>query len=158
MPTQDLAAAYRGAAMRLRLLAAFAVAGWGAVPASFAQQITSDVVVSGASINDGYTNASCDEAGQLYRSPINVRPDGRPVSVMRVGKDGSTVLFTLPQPDWSIQAMAPRADGLTVATNAGEGAERGATHVYRFDAQGKIQSQRTISSWWRWRKRSRARR
>jgi hypothetical protein len=130
---------------RFILAIAIAVAGLGATYPSSGQQITSDVVVSGASIKDAYGNSNCDEDGQLYRIPINTRPGGEPLSVMRVAKDGSTLLFTLPRPDWSIQAIAPTAEGLIVVTNPGDDAERGQTHIYRFDVQGNLQSRRTVS-------------
>jgi hypothetical protein len=122
-----------------------AVVGLGVIYPSSGQQITSDVVVSGASMNDGYSNSNCDEDGQLYRIPMNARPGGEPVSVMRVAKDGVTLLFTIPQPDWSIQAIAPAAEGLVVLTNPGDEAERGLTRIYRFDPRGNLRSQRTVS-------------
>jgi hypothetical protein len=130
---------------RFSLVIAIAVAGLGAVYPSSGQQITSDVVVSGASTKDGYGNSNCDEDGELYRIRMNARPGGEPVSVMRVAKDGSTVLFTIPQPDWGIQAISPSADGLIVAANSGDGAERGLTHIYHFDLQGSLQAQRTVT-------------
>jgi hypothetical protein len=46
---------------------------------------------------------------------------------------------------WSIQALAPTASGLAVLTNSGEPAERGSKHMYRFDRQGNLQTQRTVS-------------
>jgi hypothetical protein len=131
--------------LRFSLVIAMAFAGLGAVYQSSGQQITSDIVVSGASTNDGYGNSNCDEHGELYRIRMNARPGGEPVSVMRVAKDGSTVLIMIPQPDWGIQAISPSSDGLIVAANPGDGAERGLTHIYHFDLQGKLQSQRTVS-------------
>jgi hypothetical protein len=130
---------------RFIFVVAIAVASMGVIYPSSGQQITSDVVISSASMNDGYGNSNCDEDGQLYRIPMNARPGGEPVSVMRVAKDGSTLLFTLPRPDWSIQAIAPAAEGLVELTNPGDVAERGLTHIYRFDPQGNLQSQRTVS-------------
>jgi hypothetical protein len=127
------------------LAIAIAVAGLGAIYPSPGQQITSDVVISGASMNDGYGRSNCDEDGRLYRIPMNARPGGEPVSVMRVAKDGATLLFTLPRPDWSIQAIAPAVEGLVVLTNPGDEAERGRMHIYRFDPHGDLQSQRTVS-------------
>jgi hypothetical protein len=130
---------------RFILAIAIAVAGLGVIYPSSGQQITSDVVVSGASTNDGYRNSNCDEDGQLYRIPMYARPGGEPVSVMRVAKDGTTRLFTLPRPDWLIQAIAPAAEGLVVLTNPGDEEDRGLTHVYRFDPHGNLQSQRSVS-------------
>jgi hypothetical protein len=133
--------------MRSRFIfaVAIAVASMGVIYPSSGQQITSDVVISSASMNDGYGNSNCDGDGQLYRILLNARPSGEPVSVMRVAKDGATVLFTIPRPDWSIQTIAPTAEGLIVLTNPGDEAERGLTHIYRFDPQGNLQSQRTVS-------------
>ena len=130
---------------RFILAIAIAVASMGVIYPSSGQQITSDVVISGASMNDGYGRSNCDEDGQLYRIPMNARPGGEPVSVMRVAKDGATLLFTLPRPDWSIQAISPAAEGLVVLTNPGDEAERGLMHIYRFDPQGNLRSQRTVS-------------
>jgi hypothetical protein len=133
--------------MRSRFILAIgiAVTSMGVVYPSSGQQITSGVAISGASMNDGYLNSNCDEDGQLYRVLLNARPGREPVSVMRVAKDGAALLFTLPPPDWSIQAIAPTAAGLVVLTNPGDEAERGLTHIYRFDPHGNLQSQRTVS-------------
>ena len=61
------------------------------------RQVTSDVVVSGASLNDGYGvgDTVCGTDGQVYRPPM-----GRLASVMRVSKDGSTLVFALPAEAW----------------------------------------------------------
>ena len=57
------------------------------------QQISSDVVVQGASVNDGYGGwPTCGLDGQVYR-----HPSGDLTSVMRVSPDGSTLLFRLPE-------------------------------------------------------------
>jgi len=130
---------------RFVLMSAIAFAGLGAIHPSSAQQISSDVVISGASLNDGYGNSSCDEEGQLYRLRVNSRPGGDAISVQRVAKDGSTQLFTLTRPDWSIQGIAPSAQGLIVLANAGAEMGSHVTRVYRFDTQGNIRSERSVT-------------
>ena len=124
---------------------AIAVAGISATRPSFAQQITSDVVISGASLNDGYAGSICDDDGQLYRRPVNARPGGHEVSLMRVAKDGSTLLFTLPESEWPIDVFAPVATGLAALNNRYTAAEGISNHMYRFDGQGKLQTERTVS-------------
>jgi hypothetical protein len=111
----------------------------------FAQQITSDVVIPGASLNDGYASSVCDDEGQLYRRPVSARPGGQGVSLMRVAKDGSTLLFTLPKPEWSIQVFTPTAAGLAVLTNRFDAATGATRHMYRFDGQGNLQTERTVA-------------
>jgi hypothetical protein len=130
---------------RFVLMSAIVFAGLGAIHPSSAQQISSDVVISGASLNDGYGNSSCDEEGQLYRLRVNPRPGGDAISVQRVAKDGSTQLFTLTRPDWSIQGIAPSAQGLIVLANAGAEMGSHVTRVYRFDTQGNIRSERSVT-------------
>jgi hypothetical protein len=132
-------------APRFIVAIAITIAGILATRPSFAQQITSDVVISGASLNDGYMGSECDDDGQLYRLPVSTRPDGKGVSLMRVAKDGSTLLFTLPKPAWSIQAFAPVAVGLAVLVNPYDAASGGSWHMYRFDRQGNLQSERTVA-------------
>jgi hypothetical protein len=112
---------------------------------SSAQQISSDVAISGATLNDGYQFAACDDDGQFYRRPTSPRPWIQPTSLIRVAKDGSTLLFTLPKPEWAIEALAPTATGVAVLTDAQDAAERGSMHMYRFDRQGTIQTERTVA-------------
>jgi hypothetical protein len=64
---------------------------------------------------------------------------------MRVAKDGSTLLFTLPEPEWSIDVFTPIATGLAVLNNRYTAAEGISNHMYRFDGQGKLQRERTVS-------------
>jgi|SRR5580658_3380025 hypothetical protein len=130
---------------RFTIGVALVFASISASPPSFAQQITSDVVISGASLNDGYWTGTCDDDGQLYRRPLKARPGGHGVSLMRVAKDGSTLLFTLPEPEWSIEAFTPTATGLAVLNNRYTATEGVSSHMYRFDAQGKLQVERTVS-------------
>ena len=82
--------------------------------ASFAQQApkqpAKDVVISPARLNDGFMGPmTCNDEGQVYR-----RPGGRGGSVMRVDKDGSTLLFTLPEPEQRVDVIAPAGTGLEV--------------------------------------------
>jgi hypothetical protein len=51
------------AALTSRCAIAIGFASISAIYPSFAQQITSDVVISGASLNDGYTGWTCDDDG-----------------------------------------------------------------------------------------------
>jgi hypothetical protein len=129
---------------RLKVAIALSFASILAAHSSLSQEITSDVVISGASLNDGYAGSHCDDDGQLYRPPVSTRP-GQSVSLMRVAKDGSTLLFTLPKPEWSIQVFAPTAAGLAVLTNRYDAATGRSRHMYRFDGQGNLQTERTVT-------------
>jgi hypothetical protein len=115
-----------------------------AASSTYSQQITSDVVISGASLNDGYGRSTCDEDGQIYRAPTSARPGGD-VSLMRVAKDGSTLLFTLPKPEWSIQVFGATASGLIVLANPSEPTEAGSKHIYRFDSNGSLRTHHIVS-------------
>jgi len=88
--------------------------------ASSAQQITHDVVVERASLNDGYQGfITCGTDGQLYRRSGN----GGSHSVMRVAPDGSSLLFALPEhvyPD----AVAPNGTGTNILSTIYLVAER----------------------------------
>jgi hypothetical protein len=128
---------------RFLLVIAVAFAGISAIYPTSAQQITSDVVISGATLNDQYGFAYCDDDGEFYRRPLAARPWSQPVSIMRVAKDGSTLLFTLPTPEWSIEVLAPTAAGLAVLTKPHDAAEPGLMHLYRFDRQGHLQTERS---------------
>jgi hypothetical protein len=136
-----------GVAMTVRFTIAFAITFGNilAIHPCSAQQITSDVVISGASLGDGYGWSVCDDEGRLYRPPLSARPGGQGVSLMRVAKDGSTLLFTLPEPGWSIGVFAPTATGLAVLNNRYSSADGISNHMYRFDGQGKLQRERTVS-------------
>lgn len=130
---------------QFRVAIAVVFASISATYPSFAQQITSDVVISGTSLNDGYAaGGTCDDDGQLYRRPINARPGGQGVSLMRVAKDGSTLLFTLPEPEWSIGVFTPTATGLAVLNDRYTAAEGISNHMYRFNRRGKLQTERTV--------------
>lgn len=111
----------------------------------FAQQVTKqvakDMVIPGATLNDGFMGPmTCNAEGQLYR-----RPEGRGGSVMRVDKDGSTLLFTLPEPEQRIGVIAPAGTGLAVL-NSHYSPDTGITYeMYRFDGQGKLVAQHSLS-------------
>ena len=67
-----------GVAMRMRFTIAFAITIGNilAIHPCSAQQITSDVVISGASLGDGYGRSVCDDEGRLYLPPLSARPGG----------------------------------------------------------------------------------
>jgi hypothetical protein len=100
----------------------------------YAQQVTSDVVISGAAVNDGYIIPGlCDSEGQLYRRSAGLGTQ----SVMRVARDGSTMTFTTPESS-GLLLVAPDNFGVTllsVSPPPNEGATR---HLYRFDLQGNL--------------------
>jgi hypothetical protein len=87
-------AARRGNAMPSRLAIFVLFVNLSPVHLSHAQQVTSEVVIPGASVNDGYQIGwtTCGIDGQLYRHPA----DGHLRSVMRVARDGSTLIYALP--------------------------------------------------------------
>jgi hypothetical protein len=135
------------ASMTSRFAIAIGLASILVIYPSVAQQLTSDVVISGASIKDGYMGGSCDDEGHLYLRPVNARPrpSGKAMSLLRVAKDGSTLLFTLPEPQWSIGVFAPTATGLSVLNNSYTAAEGIYFHMYRFDWQAKLQTERAVA-------------
>lgn len=98
-------------------------------------QVVSDVVVRGASVNDGYGNwPMCGIDGQVYRGPAV----GRLTSVMRVSPDGSSLLFTLPEHTYP-QAISPAGTGLNILSGGYSATER-RTHfrMYHFDSQANL--------------------
>lgn len=107
---------------------------------SYAQQVTSDVVVSGASLNDGYGVGwnTCGVDGQVYRRPGN----GHLTSVMRVALDGSTLIFALPDEVWP-DAVAPDGTGLNILSS--HYSRAGHTYqMYRFDNQADLLTQHRV--------------
>lgn len=106
---------------------------------SYAQNTNRDVVVPGASVNDPYSVTSmCGGDGQVYRwtsgNPSQVN------SVMRVGRDGSTVLFMLPQgADGGVRAAT--SEGLYVLSHHHGKADGSAYDLYRYDSQGNLVGQ-----------------
>jgi hypothetical protein len=127
--------------MPSRFAIAVLLASISPMHASFAQQISSDVVISGASLNDGYMGrALCDADGQLYRGPNSHR-----ASIMRVARDGSTLLFTLPASEDTIDVFAPAPSGLFVLNSSYSRAEGISYRLYRFDSQGSLLTQHRVS-------------
>lgn len=99
------------------------------------EQVVREVVVSGAAFNDGYDGGICGIDGEIYRR----RDNGRWTSVMRIARDGSTFLFTIPD-NLSSAAIAPTsAGGLNII------AHRATYQMYRFDSHGKLLTQHEVS-------------
>ncbi len=118
------------------------------IPVTNAQQITSDVLVSGVGLEDGASGFACDSKGQAYRMPIiGGRSDN---SIMRISRDGSTLLFKFPAEE-NLQTYAPANPDmanpglviLAVSTRLGK-ADSPDTFMYRFDTQG-IVTRRPVS-------------
>jgi hypothetical protein len=107
----------------------------------YAQQVTSDVAISGAGLNDGYVNGGqCDSEGQLYR-----RSNGRGAqSVMRVARDGSTVIFATPETE-GLLLVAPDSLGVTLLSVSPPRSQVVPRHLYRFDRQANLVSQREVT-------------
>jgi len=123
---------------------AFAVLFCAALPiATPAQEITGDVVVQGASLNDGYQGfTTCGVDGQVYRSPGT----GAAHSVMRVSPDGSTLVFLLPEHSYP-DAIAPAGTEVRILSAVYVVAERRVHfRMYHFDSQASLleQNQRTL--------------
>jgi hypothetical protein len=104
-------------------------------------QSTNDVVIRGATLNDGLMGPmACNAEGQVYR-----RPAGRGLSVMRVDNDGSTQLFTLPVSERMVGVIAPAGTGLAVLNSHYSPAAGETFEMYRFDGQGKLVAQHNLS-------------
>jgi hypothetical protein len=104
-----------------------------AIHISSAQQVTSDVVVSNASLNDGYGGwSTCGVDGQVYR-----HPSGRLRSIMRVSRDGSTLLFTVPDDVWP-GTFAPAGTGLNILGSHVSQTEGRTYEMYHFDSQANL--------------------
>jgi hypothetical protein len=112
-----------------------------ATQVAYAQQVTSDVVIFGAGPNDGYVNPGlCDSEGQLYR-----RSHGRGAqSVMRVARDGSTVIFATPENE-GLLLVAPDSVGVTLLSVSPPQSQVLPRHLYRFDRQGSLISQHEVT-------------
>jgi len=103
-------------------------------------QVVSDVVVSGASLNDGYMRwATCGVDGQVYRHPGS----GRLRSIQRVSPDGSTLLFSLPDDAWPA-AIAPAGTGLNILVGKFSRAEGRFYEMYHFDSQANLLTDRRL--------------
>jgi hypothetical protein len=111
-----------------------------AVPIGHAQQIASDVVISGASPDDGYGGAVCGVDGQVYRYPRSSKVK----SVMRVSRDGSTLLFPFAKDEWPM-AFASIDAGLNLLTLRDSKNEGRLYEMYRFDNQANLLSKHRLS-------------
>lgn len=123
------------------LVTAVVLACMSSIHFSYAQQITSDVLVSWIGIQDGSASFMCDTQGQAYRVPtIDGHSDN---SVMRVARDGSTLLFRLPDP-W-LRVYASANPGLAVLSSASGRLDDSASVMYRFDEHGSLVTRRPVS-------------
>ncbi|MCU1308764.1 MAG: hypothetical protein JWN45_3459 [Acidobacteriaceae bacterium] len=105
-----------------------------------AQQVTSENVIQGAELNDGLRHLGlCDAQGQLYR-----QSGGRGRSVMRVARDGSTLVFTIPGPEGVMGVVAPAIPGLSVLDTGFSPTEGLFRQVLRFDGEGKVVAQHRV--------------
>ncbi|HEV3306491.1 MAG TPA: hypothetical protein VGZ91_08625 [Candidatus Sulfotelmatobacter sp.] len=106
-----------------------------------AQQVTSDVVVQGASVNDGYGGwPTCGVDGQVYRHPSG----GDLTSVMRVSPDGSTLLFRLPE-HVNPGVIAPAGTGLNILGRYSRADARVRFQMYHFDRQANLLAQNQVT-------------
>ncbi len=111
-----------------------------AVHGCYAQQVMSDVAISGAGLNDGYLNGGqCDSQGNLYRE----RNHSRRTSVMRVAWNGSTVVFATPDNE-ELSAVAPDRLGVTLLSSSFSDRQGVSRYIYRFDLQGRLISQNQV--------------
>ena len=107
---------------------------------STAQQITNDVVIQGASVNDGYGDwLTCGVDGQVYR-----HPGGHLTSVMRVSPDGSTLLFRLPEQVYP-REIAPAGTGLSILGPSSKGERSVHVQMYHFDNQANLMAQSQVT-------------
>ena len=104
------------------------------------EQVISDVVVSGASINDGYEGwTTCGIEGQVYRHPGS----GHLTSIQRVSPDGSILLFSLPDNVWPA-ATAPAGPGLNVLARNLSRSEGLFYEMYHLDKQANLLIRRRV--------------
>jgi hypothetical protein len=96
-------------------------------------QITSDVVVLNATMNDGYGGwTECGVDGEVYR-----HTSGALNSIMRVSPDGSTLIFALPDNTWPA-TIAPVGKGLNILSrHVSEKGDR-TYEMYHFDYQANL--------------------
>jgi hypothetical protein len=64
---------------------------------------------------------------------------------MRVDKDGSTLLFTLPEQEQSVGVIAPVGAGLAILNSHYSPPNSVTYEIYRFDGQGKLVAQHNLS-------------
>lgn len=95
------------------------------------EQVIRDVVVSGASVNDGYVGwTTCGNEGQVYRHPGS----GRLTSIQRVSPEGSTLIFSLPDNAYPA-AIAPAGKGLNILAGNFSQTEGRFYEMYHYDGQ-----------------------
>lgn len=104
-------------------------------------QIVSDVVIRGASVNDGYGNwPICGVDEQVYRRPSG----GVLTSVMRVSPDGSSLLFKLPGQAIP-NTIAPASTGLNILSTAySRAGRRDLYQMYHFDTRANLLRQNQV--------------
>jgi len=126
--------------MRFRLSVGLLFGSILAIHISYAQKVTSDIVVVGASVNDGYGGwTTCGVDGQVYRRPGS----GRLTSIMRVSRDGSTSLFALPD-GLRPQVFAPAGTGLNILASHFSRTEGPIFEMYHFDSQANLLAQHPV--------------
>jgi hypothetical protein len=104
------------------------------------EQVISDVVVSGASVNDGYGGwTTCGMDGQVYRHPGS----GHLRSIQRVSPNGSTLIFSLPDNVWPA-AMAPAGTGLNILASNFSRTEGRVYEMYHFNSQASLLTFRRV--------------
>jgi len=116
---------------------------------SYGQHILEDVPVSWIGQRPGRSN-QCGPNGQFfYMADLRPEKEDHQQSVVRVNRDGSTLLFQTPdQRDW-IAAFAAANNGLVVVadfpnrTSYGRPAQE--FHLYHFDDQGNLATNHTVS-------------
>jgi hypothetical protein len=112
------------------------------VPVTYAQNTSHDVVVSGASLNDPYgVTAMCGADGQVYRWTSG-HPN-QPNALMRVGRDGSSVLFMLPE-SARPEVIAATSDSLYVLSYHLWKGEGRAYDLYQYDSRGNLLSENLV--------------
>lgn len=109
-------------------------------PPMSTEQVVSDVVVQGASLNDGYDGGeiSCGIGGEIYR-----RGHGTLRAVQRVSPDGSALVFPLPDDVWPA-AVAPAATGLKILASHFSRTEGRVYEIYHFDGDARLLTRRRV--------------
>jgi hypothetical protein len=126
--------------MSLRLpIAAFLVAVLP-VPITHAQEVVSDVAIPGASMNDGYMGwTTCGVDGQVFRHSGT----GHLNSIMRVSRDGSTVVFSVP--DGVTHAISPNGQGLNILSSRVSDTDGRILEMSHFDNRANLLTQHRVA-------------
>lgn len=120
---------------------AFALLFSAVLAAPSPAQQTGDIVVQGASVNDGYGGwPTCGVEGQLYRHPSG----GNLTSVMRVSPDGSTLMFRLPEQVYPDE-IAPAGTGLNILGAVLDGERRVHVQMFHFDGLANLLAQNQVT-------------